>query len=61
MKKLRIKLTVALAALSFSTNAYAMPEQVSDNWWGNMMFRLGVMGNNPGFCSAFPGARICQD
>ncbi|MDP9422185.1 MAG: hypothetical protein M3Q19_05020 [Pseudomonadota bacterium] len=59
MKKLRAKLVVAVAALAFSTSAYAMPEQVSDSWYGNMMFRLGVLSGNSGFCRAHPGAWIC--
>jgi hypothetical protein len=36
-----------------------MPEQVSDGWYDNMMFRLGVMSGNPGFCRAHPQAWVC--
>ena len=54
-----LKLAVAIAALTFATNAYAMPEQVSDSWYSNMMRRLDVMNSNPGFCRAHPGAWVC--
>lgn len=57
MKK--FKLAVAIAALSFSTNAAAMPDQVPDSWYGHMMSRLSVMGGNPGFCRAHPQVWIC--
>lgn len=57
MKK--IKLALAIVALSFSTNASAMPDQVSDSWYGNMLFRLGVMSSNPGFCRGVPQSWIC--
>jgi len=59
VKKLPLKFAAAIAALTFSTNATAMPEQVSESWYGNMMFRLGVISGNPGFCRAHPGAWIC--
>ncbi len=55
-----IKLLLSIAALTFSTNAYAMPEQVSANWWDNMMQRLEVMANNPGFCRGVPYVPICR-
>jgi hypothetical protein len=55
----RIKLALAITALAVSTNAAAMPEQVSDGWYDNMMFRLGVMSGNPGFCRAHPQAWVC--
>lgn len=58
MKK--IKLAIGIIALSVSAGASAMPEQVSPNWWGNMQFRLGVMGDNPGFCRHFTFVPICQ-
>lgn len=48
MKK--FKLMAAAAALTFSTAAVAMPEQVHSGWWSQMMFRLSVMAENPGFC-----------
>lgn len=59
MKKLRVKLVVAIAALTFSTNAYAMPEQVSESWYSNMMRRLEVMNSNYGFCRAHPNVWAC--
>jgi hypothetical protein len=55
-----IKLALAVAALSFSAAAQAMPEQVPDRWHSNMMFRLEVMASNSGFCSAFPQVWICH-
>jgi hypothetical protein len=59
VKRLCLKFAMALAALTLSTHAYAMPEQVSDSWYSNMMFRLGVMNSNPGFCRAHPGVWVC--
>lgn len=57
MKK--IKLAVAITALTLSTSAVAMPEQVSDRWYDNMMRRLSVMAENNGFCRAHPQAPVC--
>lgn len=56
----KIKLALGLVALSISASASAMPEQVSDRWWGNMMFRLSVMADNKGFCSAISYVSICR-
>ena len=56
----RIKLAIALAALTCSASAQAMPEQVPDRWYGNMMSRLEVMANNGGFCRAFPEVWVCH-
>ena len=58
MKKL-IKAAIALMALSISATVSAMPEQVPDKWYSNMMFRLDVMAGNHGFCRGHPQAWIC--
>ena len=58
MKK-TIKISVALIALSFAANASAIPVQVPDSWYDNMLFRIGVMVGNPGFCRAHPQAWAC--
>lgn len=57
----QLKLAIALAALSFSASAQAMPEQVPDRWYSNMWSRLAVMANNGGFCRAFPEVWVCQN
>lgn len=53
------KLAIAVAALSYSAAASAMPRQVPGKWWDLMDFRLAVMANNPGFCQAYPESWIC--
>jgi hypothetical protein len=58
MKKV-LKLALAASLLTIPANAYAMPEQVSDSWYGNMMRRLEVMAGNRGFCQAHAGVWIC--
>lgn len=57
MKKIRLAL--GLVALSLSASASAMPEQVPSRWWDQMMFRLGIMSDNSGFCAAHPNVWIC--
>jgi len=57
MKK--VKFAAALAALAFSTQASAMPEQVSPRWYSNMLSRIGVLADNPGFCRAHPESWYC--
>jgi hypothetical protein len=60
MKK-GIKLALAAALLAVPANAYAMPEQVPSRWYSNMWSRLGIMAENPGFCSVFTYVQVCQD
>jgi hypothetical protein len=48
----RIKIAIAAAALSLSAGAQAMPQQVPARWYSNMLFRIGVMADNSGFCSS---------
>ena len=48
MKKLKI--AVAISALSLSSNAFAMPEQVPDRWYSQMLSRIDTLVENPGFC-----------
>lgn len=57
MKK--FKLLTAVTALSLSASASAMPEQVPDRWYSNMLQRLDVMNSNPGFCRAHPQVWVC--
>jgi hypothetical protein len=46
----KIKFAIAIAAVSLSASAHAMPEQVPALWYSNMLFRIGVMADNGGFC-----------
>ena len=55
----KIKLALALFALSVSTSAQAMPTAVPDNWWDLMERRLTVMAHKSGFCRANPEVWIC--
>lgn len=55
----KTKLMLAIVAMAWSAGAAAMPAAVPDSWWGNMMFRLGVMSGNPGFCQSHPSVRVC--
>ena len=48
----RTKFALAVIALTLSTAAQAMPEQVPDRWYDNMMHRIGVMLGNPGSSKA---------
>jgi hypothetical protein len=41
------KLTFAIIALSVSASTAAMPPQVPDRWYTQMLARLAVMSNNP--------------
>ena len=48
MKKCKLAAIAVVGA--WSVAAQAMPPQVSENWYPNMMQRLAVMAGNPGFC-----------
>lgn len=56
----QFKFGVGIMALCASAAALAVPPQVSVNWWDNMMFRLGVMADNPGFCRHHWSVPYCR-
>jgi hypothetical protein len=55
----KIKFAIAVAVLSISASAQAMPAQVPARWYSNMFFRLGVVADNGGFCGAQSDSWIC--
>jgi hypothetical protein len=57
---MKIKIAVALAALTLSTTASAMPDAVPGSWWSNMSRRLNTMADNAGFCRSAASSWICE-
>lgn len=47
----KLKILLAFAVVATSSPAFAMPDEVSALWYGNMARRLQVMADNYGFCS----------
>ncbi|MEO6225250.1 MAG: hypothetical protein ABIO80_05305 [Sphingomicrobium sp.] len=57
MKKIRY--SFALAMLTASSAALAMPSAVPATWWDHMMMRFEKMTSNPGFCQTHGYTWVC--